>query len=131
MQPILIAAGIGVLIGMAAVGVPTILCARMRERAFQKVAEAYERIITKQDAHLGVAFKQVAEVLDRFYGAKNLAPGNVDLADAYKERREEEKQRLVERRNGGAIPPRIGKVDDIQARMEAGLKNGTYAPRAQ
>lgn len=127
MQQILIAAGIGVLIGMVGVGVPAILSSRARERAFQKVTEAYERIIHRQDANIETAYKQVGEVLDRFYGAKNLAPGNVDMAEVYKERREEEKQKQVDRRNGGALPPRIGKIDDIQARMEKGVKDGTYA----
>lgn len=131
MQNVFIAAGIGVVTGLVTAGVPAILSSRMRERAFQKVTEAYERIITTQDVHLETAYKQVAEVLDRFYGAKNLAPGNVDMAEVYKEHRQEEKQKQIERRNGGALPARIGKIDDLQRQMEKGVRDGTYArPKA-
>lgn len=122
MEPYLLSTAVGALIGMVSVGVPGFLFFRLREKGFQKVNEAYERIVEKSDARL-------ASVMDRLHATKNLPPEKVDMAELHQERREEEKERQIERRNGGPIPipSRIGLVDRVQAQMEAGVKTGRYS----
>lgn len=129
MDKYLIAVGIGILIGVASAGIPAIIFSRTRERAFQKVSNAYERIIAKCDDRVEQAEQRLADYMDRWYGEKNLPPGRVDMAQLHDERRQEEKEKRIERRNGGplAVPPRIGKIDDLQARMEEGIRSGKYA----
>jgi hypothetical protein len=127
MQPHIISAIAGFIAGVIAAAVPVLLSVRLRNQAFDRASSAYERIIVKADARADAAYEQLGSYMDRWYGAKNLPPSNVDMAYLHEERRQKEEVKREQRRNGGALPARIGAVDHVQNQMEAGVRSGKYA----
>ena len=125
MQQLAIAAIVGLVVGMIVVGVPAVMHATLRNRAFQKVCDAYERIIDKSDQRVADAEERLASYMDRWYSAKNLPPSEVDMMAMHNERRQREEERRAGQ-NGRTIPPRIGEVDRRQLEMEEGVKNGRF-----
>ena len=129
MQPLLIAAGAGFLIGILVVGVPSIVTLLIRERTFRKAADAYERILDRADKDLQAARESLSSYMDRWYAAKNLPPSEVNMSAQYQERRAEERKRTEERRNQPPRPHAIGPADAAQDEMEQAVRRGQY-PRS-
>lgn len=82
------------------------------KQAFQSTIDAYNRLLERRDEEYKV-------LADRSFALKNLAPSDVNLAAVYQERREDQRQREIERVNGGALrnPHRHGPVDKAQEEM--------------
>lgn len=119
-QLILIAAG--VVIGMIGAGVPAIIFARQRNQAFQKVVDAYAKMVEKGD-------ERFVSVMDRLHATKNLPPSDINMAALYQERHQEDRERRIERRNGGPLsaPSKIGLVDQALDQMARGIADGKYS----
>lgn len=110
---------IGLVVGMAIIAVPAALSARSKTKTFQRVFDSQDRMLARADARVVASDSRLSENLDRFYGRHNLAPGGVDMKELYDERRAQEKEQDVSRRNGGPVrAPRIGLVDQAQDEME-------------
>ena len=86
-QQLVIATAIGILVGMISIGVPTFLFTRLRDRLFQKLTDAYERIIAKCDARVNTAENRLSDYMDRYYASQNLPVGGVDMLEEHKERK--------------------------------------------
>lgn len=118
MQQIVIAATVGVIIGMLSIGIPFLICWRLRERSFRSLTDAFQRIVDKGDERLAAADQAFLDYRNRGYAKENLPPEGTDMLQEHKDRRENEARRAQERRDNPRPPSKIGIVDQGQRAMD-------------